>query len=74
MLVIIHSPYILENALATTTPLIGHAWWKAWQNRLLAGWIMSGFQIPIEEAYKAFAFICCFVANVLTYNLYRNEK
>ncbi|MGD1047028.1 MAG: hypothetical protein ABR936_17125 [Bacteroidota bacterium] len=73
MLVMIHSSYLLENAIATMNPLSGHAWWKAWQSRLLAGWLMEGIQKPQEEAYGVFVFISCVLMNVINYVLYSRK-
>jgi hypothetical protein len=74
ILINLHTAFILENVKATVTPLIGHAWWKAWQNRYLAGWILDSIQKPPEEAYKIFAFVTCLAMNCITYFLYKEKN
>ena len=66
LLINFHKSYLLENFEATVTPLTGHAWWRAWQNRLLAGWIMSSIQRSSEDAYRIFVFVMCVGINFLT--------
>lgn len=70
VLYLIHWHYLFQNAEATITPLTGHPWWRAWQNRLLAAFVMNGIQKNMVEAYKTYTLVFCLAANVTTFFLY----
>jgi len=59
-------------AIQTVSPITGHAWWRAFQNRLLAGFIVDGISNNIVLAYQIFIFSSLLVMNCLTYYLYKS--
>ena len=59
-------------AMQTISPITGHAWWRAFQNRLLAGFIIDNISNNIVLAYQIFIFSSLLIMNFLTYYLYKN--
>ena len=72
LLMILHGANLEAYAVHTISPISGHAWWRAFQNRLLAGFIIDGISNNITLAYQVFIFSSLLVMNILTYYLYKN--
>lgn len=66
-----HSANIVLQAVATLSPLSGHAWWLAFQNRLLSAAILSSFHAGnIEKSYEIFIYIFTLICNLFVFVLF----
>ena len=72
LLMILHGANLQAYAIHTISPITGHAWWRAFQNRLLAGFIIDGISSNVVFAYQIFIFSSLLVMNILTCYLYKN--
>ena len=72
LLMILHGANLQAYAIHTISPITGNAWWRAFQNRLLAVFIIDGISNNIVFAYQVFIFSSLLVMNALTYYLYKN--
>ena len=63
-----HNININDCIKATLSPLDGYAWWRAFQNRYLAGWIINGI-----GSFKVFLILGFIAINISSYYLY-NKK
>ncbi len=62
---------LIVLAASTFSPLSGHAWYRAFQNRLLPAGIMSLFHANnIVNTYKLFILFFTFICNFLIYFLF----
>lgn len=67
----IHRMTINAQAIATFSPINGHAWWRAYQNRLLAGEIMSLIHgNNVVNSYRVFILVFTFICNLLVFILF----
>ncbi len=64
-----HDQYIPDDYKSTVAPLNGTAHWRAFQNRLLPGFILEN--ITSKDPYRVFIFMTCLVANLMTFVLYK---
>ena len=62
-----HATGLSDSIRATISPITGHAWWRAYQNRLLAGIV-----VKVVGNYEIFLIASLVAINALTYVLYRN--
>lgn len=68
---LVHISNLLENAQGTISPLNGHAWWRAWQNRYFAGSFMNAMPGTLIDRYQSSIFLFLIAANFATWTLYR---
>jgi hypothetical protein len=73
-----HIKHLGRQAVATFSPIDGHAWWRAFQNRLLPAEILSLIHANnVENSYRIFILIFTFICNFLFFLLfskYGNKK
>ena len=72
LLMVLHGVNLETYAIHTISPITGHAWWRAFQNRLLAGFIVDNISNNIVLAYQIFIFFSLLAMNFLTYYLYKD--
>ena len=72
LLMILFGANLQVYAVHTISPITGHAWWRAFQNRLLAGFIIDAIDNNVAFAYQVFIFSSLLVMNSLTYYLYKS--
>lgn len=65
----LHLEHIVNDAIVTVSPVYGNAWWRAFQNRLLSGAIISNMGLPLPDAFGVFVGITALIKNVLFYRL-----
>lgn len=69
---VLHGTNLQTYVIHTVSPIHGNAWWIAFQNRLLAGYIIEAISNNLVFAYQVFIFFSLLLMNWLTYYLYKN--